>query len=514
MEALAKATVADPRWVHFGIGNIFRIFVGSIEDKLLREGLMDRGITCVETFDYDVVDKIYTPYDNLALAVYLKSDGTVDKQVLGGLSEAIKAQSSDPAAWARLKAVFTNPGLQLVTFTITEKGYALRNTEGRYFGYVQADMDNGPDKVTGAMGVVAAMLYARYQAGKLPLALVSMDNVARNGEKLRNSVMETAMVWKELGHVDEGFVEYVSDESVVSFPWTMIDKITPRPSVDVANALEASGVEAMQPVVTSKHTYIAPFVNAEGPQYLVVEDNFPNGRPALEKGGVYMADRVTVNRSERMKVTACLNPIHTALGPYDVMLGYELFADGMSDPELSRLADQVGYKEGLPVVEDPGILSPKAFIDEVIHERFPNKYLGDTSQRICTDASQGMAFRFGETIKAYVAKEGTAGRLTGIPLAIAGWLRYLLKIDDEGNPYTLAPDPLAPVLAEQLSNVKIGDPDSLGDELKPILANANIWGVNLKEVGLADKIESLFREEIAGPGAVRATLKKHLDALN
>ena len=193
VEALAKATVADPRWVHFGIGNIFRIFVGSIEDKLLREGLMDRGITCVETFDYDVVDKIYTPYDNLALAVYLKSDGTVDKQVLGGLSEAIKAQSSDPAAWARLKAVFTNPGLQLVTFTITEKGYALRNTEGRYFGYVQADMDNGPEKVTGAMGVVAAMLYARYQAGKLPLALVSMDNVARNGEKLRNSVMETAM---------------------------------------------------------------------------------------------------------------------------------------------------------------------------------------------------------------------------------------------------------------------------------------------------------------------------------
>ena len=148
----------------------------------------------------------------------------------------------------------------------------------------------------------------------------------------------------------------------------MIDKITPRPSVDVANGLEADGVEAMQPVVTGKRTYIAPFVNAEGPQYLVVEDHFPNGRPPLEKAGVFMADRVTVNKSERMKVTACLNPIHTALGPYDVMLGYELFADGMSDPELSRLADQVGYREGLPVVEDPGILSPRAFIDEVIHE--------------------------------------------------------------------------------------------------------------------------------------------------
>ena len=510
-EALAEKTKADPRWVHFGIGNIFRIFVGSIEDKLLRDGLIDRGITCVETFDYDVVDKIYTPYDNLVLAVYLKSDGTVDKQVLGGLSEAIKAQSSVPEAWARLRAVFTNPGLQLITFTITEKGYALRNAGGAYFGYVQADLDNGPEKVTGAMGIVASMLYARYQAGRLPLALVSMDNVARNGEKLRNSIIETAMGWREKGFVDAGFVDYVSDESVVSFPWTMIDKITPRPSVDVANGLEADGVEAMQPVVTGKRTYIAPFVNAEGPQYLVVEDNFPNGRPPLEKAGVYMADRLTVNRSERMKVTACLNPIHTALGPYDVMLGHELFADGMHDPELSRLARQVGYAESLPVVEDPGIISPKAFIDEVINERFPNAYLGDTSQRICTDVSQGVAFRFGETTKAYMAKEGTAAKLVGIPLAIAGWLRYLLAVDDKGETYPLAPDPMVPELTEQLRAVKVGQPDTLTDQLKPILANANIWGVDLYAAGIGDKVETIFREELAGPGAVRATLKKYLD---
>ena len=510
VEALAERTKANPMWAHFGIGNIFRIFVGSIADRLLREGLMDRGITCVETFDYDVVDKIYRPYDNLALSVILNADGTTEKRVLGGLTEAVKAQSADPEAWARMKAIFTDPGFQMVTFTITEKGYALRNAAGAYFGYVQADMQNGPDQVTGAMGIVTAMLYARYRAGRLPLALVSMDNVSRNGEKLRSSVMETAMVWHEMGHVDQGFVDYVSDESVVSFPWTMIDKITPRPSVDIANALEQSGVEAMQPVITSKHTYIAPFVNAEGPQYLVVEDNFPNGRPPLEKAGVYMADRLTVNRSERMKVTACLNPIHTALGPYDVMLGHELFADGMSDPELSRLAHIVGYDEGLPVVEDPGILSPKAFIDEVVNERFPNAYLGDTSQRICTDISMGVAFRFGETVKAYMAKEGTAARLKGIPVAIAGWLRYLLAVDDNGEAYPLAPDPMADELTGQLKDVRVGQPDSLKDALKPILSNVNIWGVDLYAAGLGEKIEAIFREELVGNGAVRATLKKYL----
>ena len=512
VEALAQRTRENPLWVHFGIGNIFRIFLGSIADQLVREGVMDRGVTCVETFDYEVVDRIYAPFDNLVMSVILNGDGSRDKRVLGPLGEAVKAQSSDSAAWARLKAIFVNPGLQLVSFTITEKGYALRNAEGEYFGYVKADLENGPERVTGAMGVVTAMLYARYQAGRLPLALVSMDNVSRNGEKLRASVLETARVWAEKGHVDPAFVDYVSDEAVVAFPWTMIDKITPRPSEEIARDLEADGIENMMPVVTAKHTYIAPFANAEGPQYLVIEDSFPNGRPTLEKGGVYMADRLTVNRSERMKVTACLNPIHTALGPYDVMLGHELFADGMSDPELSALARQVGYAEGLPVVEDPGILSPKAFIDEVIHERFPNAYLGDTSQRICTDISMGVAFRFGETVKAYVAKDGSAKKLNGIPIAIAGWLRYLLAMDDAGQAYPLAPDPMKEALCAQLADIQVGNPDSFSGQLRPILSNVNIFGVDLYAAGLGEKIEAIFREELAGPGAVRETLKRRLTA--
>lgn len=78
-------------------------------------------------------------------------------------------------------------------------------------------------------------------------------------------------------------------------------------------------------MVTSKQTYIAPFVNAEAPGYLVVEDSFPNGRLPLEQTGVYMTDRETVKKSERMKVMVCLNPIHTALCTYACMLVYEFF---------------------------------------------------------------------------------------------------------------------------------------------------------------------------------------------
>ena len=86
----------------------------------------------METFDYDVVDKIYDPYDNLGLSVILHGDGTREYKVIGALAEAVKAQSSDKAQWNRLKEIFTSKSLQMVSFTITEKGYALQKADGTW----------------------------------------------------------------------------------------------------------------------------------------------------------------------------------------------------------------------------------------------------------------------------------------------------------------------------------------------------------------------------------------------
>ena len=264
-------------------------------------------------------------------------------------------------------------------------------------------------------------------------------------------------------------------------------------------------------MITSKKTYIAPFVNAEGPQYLVIEDKFPNGRPPLEKAGVYMTDRDTVNKVERMKVTTCLNPLHTALAVYGCVLGYDLIADEMKSPELSRLVEQIGPVEGMPVVTDPGILSPVDFVDEVIHVRIPNPFMPDTPQRIATDTSQKVGIRYGETIKSYVAKDGDAKKLTAIPLAIAGWCRYLLAVDDEGNAFELSPDPMAAELTSALKGIQVGKPETYQGQLKPILSNANIFGIDLYQAGIGERVEEMFLEEIAGPGAVLAALKKYLD---
>lgn len=511
VEAVSEKAKKEPQWVHFGIGNIFRIFIGGIADGLLEEGIMDRGITCVETFDYDVVDKIYEPYDNLGLSVILKADGTREYKVLGTFAEVVKAQSSVPSQWNRLKEIFSSPSLQMVSFTITEKGYALQKADGTWFPFVAADIQNGPDKAVGAMAVLTAMLYERYKAGDYPLALVSMDNCSQNGSRLRQSVLTMTEEWQKAGFVDAGFADYVSNEAVVAFPWTMIDKITPRPSEQIAADLEVLGVEDMQPVITGKKTYIAPFVNAEKPQYLVIEDSFPNGRPALEKGfGVYMADRETVNLSERMKVTVCLNPVHSATGPLGVVLGYDLFAHMLNtNADMMKMARMVAYDEGLPVVPDPGILSPQKFVNELFEDRFPNEYLGDTNLRLAVDVSQMVGIRFGETIKAYKAKYGDASRLVAIPLGISGWLRYMLAVDDEGKRYELAPDPMNEELQEQLKDIVVGKPETFTNQLKPILSNERIFFTDLYQAGLGDKIETMFREMIAGPGAVKATVHKY-----
>ena len=167
----------------------------------------------------------------------------------------------------------------------------------------------------------------------------------------------------------------------------------------------------------------------------------------------------------------------------------------------------------MPVVIDPKIINPSDFIHEVVEKRLPNPFVPDSPQRIATDTSQKMSVRFGETIKAYVQRNDLdVTSLTFIPLAIAGWLRYLLEVDDFGNEMVCSGDPMFLSLKKELEGVKIGNPESLNGKLTSILSNDVIFGCDLMKIGLGKKIEQMVREEIEGIGAVRETLKKYLEA--
>ena len=119
--------------MHFGAGNIFRAFPAAVLNDALNSGKYDRGVIVAESFDYEIIDKAYQPYDNLSLLVCLKSTGEIEKKVIASVTESLKADYSFGADWARLVEIFQNPSLQMISFTITEKGY----------GVAPADLERG-----------------------------------------------------------------------------------------------------------------------------------------------------------------------------------------------------------------------------------------------------------------------------------------------------------------------------------------------------------------------------------
>ena len=507
--AVTEKTKENPFWVHFGAGNIFRAFQANVVQNLLNDGVLDRGLVVAEGFDYEIVEKMNRPHDGYSILVTLKANGSVEKTVVGSVVESLTVDSDNDADFNRLREIFKKDSLQMASFTITEKGYSLVNGKGEMLPSVVADMEKGPEKPESYIGKVVSLLYTRFQAGEKPIAMVSMDNCARNGEKLRAGVLSMARGWAERGLVESAFLDWLEDEGRVSFPWSMIDKITPHPSERVQEELGRLGVADMAIARTNTGTLIAPFVNAEITEYLVLEDAFPNGRPALEGAGVYLTDRTTVEKAEKMKVGTCLNPLHTALAVYGCLLGYTSIAAEMGDADLKALVEHIAA-ESLPVVEDPGILSPRAFIDEVLHERFPNPAIPDTPQRIAADTSQKLPVRYGGTLRRYSrqSEQALAG-LEFAPLVFAGWCRYLLGVDDRGNAMPVSPDPMLPQLQAHLKGIEVGRPDSLAGQLRPILSNAALFGVDLYAAGLGERTEEMFRDMLAGPGAVRATLHRN-----
>ena len=511
-------TAEHPYWVHFGAGNLFRAVHAPIAQRLIEEGETASGVLVAETFDPEIIDKAYKPFENRCLQVVLKSDGSVESKLIASVAGSYGIAAHDET-WDALKAVFEDAQLQFVTVTITEKGYAVTNAAGEPLPWIKPEIEGGPDVAVSAMGAMAALLLARFNAGGAPIAMVSTDNFSQNGDRFGAAVRAMAAYWKEGGFVGQDFIDWLSDPAKVSFPLSMIDRITPNPAVSVSDMLRERGFGDADIIHTAKGTNIAPFSNAEETWYLVIEDAFPNGRPALDKAGVYLGDRDTVNKADEMKVTTCLNPLHTALATFGMLCGFDSMSRTIAEPALHALVERLGYDEGLPVVVDPGIFSPREFLRQVIEVRVPNPNIPDTPARISTDTSQKIPVRYGVTISKYLASEELdLASLTAIPLVIAGWLRLLLGADgqgvrDDGTAVTLSPDPRMADLQAKLAGLEVGgDMTDAPEKLREILADASIFGTDLNATPLADEVIGYFLSFASGSGSLIPTITRALAA--
>ncbi|NLW14480.1 MAG: mannitol dehydrogenase family protein [Trueperella sp.] len=499
----------EPRWIHLGPGNIFRAFPARVAHDLLADG-EHWPITAVVPMNPEELDKQLGAHDLMTLSVTLNPDGTRDLKVIAGIAEGLAW--SRPEDYNRLVEVVKHPKVSMISMTITEKGYGIHDSQGQLSEQVLEDIDSDPRTFRkNTMANLAGLLVQRYDAGAEPINVMSFDNFSHNGDKLKDSILQVMRGWVAGGKLDAEVVAWVEDAEKVAFPVTVIDKITPRPNESVGDELTALGFTDMKVEYLGRMP-VAGFVNSEPTEYLIIEDVLVGEVPDFDKYGVNVTTRKVADDFENMKVTTCLNPLHTALATAGVVLGFPTIDSEMRDPALRAFVEQLGRNEGLPVVVNPGIVDPEDFLNEVLDVRFPNRYLPDDPARIAMDTSQKVGIRFGETIKKYIDQDRDLADLKAIPLAIAIWMRYLLAVDDEGNPFDPSPDPLLEELQGHLKDVELGKPVDAHAVLQPILSNPSIFGVNLYDTPLAHRIEQLLTELVAGPGAVRITLNKEMMA--
>lgn len=500
----------NPRWLHIGPGNIFRVFLARMADDMLAAG-RHWPITAIVPMNPSELDQQLAAHDLLTLGVTLNPDGSRDLRVIAGMSEALATRRE--AELERTRALFADPGVTLVTFTITEKGYAIHDSAGELQESVQSAIASDPHAFQDhTMALLASLLLRRFENAAAPITLMSCDNFSHNGDKLRDSILTIARGWGQAGTVGDDFLNWLEDRTQVAFPISVIDKITPRPNESVAAELGELGLTDMRIEMLGR-TPLAGFVNTEPTEYLIIEDAFAAERPPFEFFGAHIVPRQVCDDFENMKVTTCLNPLHTALAVSGCLLRFPTIDSEMRDPALAELVRRLGWVEGLPVVSTPGVVDPKDFLREVLEVRFSNPYLPDDPARIAMDTSQKFPIRFGQTLLRYRERGLSMEEMTAIPLTVALWCRYLLGIADDGAPFEPSSDPLYAELHQNVAGISLAQSptaEQVHTALQPILSNPELFGLDLYTTPLATKAEALFGRLVAGPGAVRTVLNKEM----
>ncbi|MEJ6388746.1 mannitol dehydrogenase family protein [Gymnodinialimonas ulvae] len=421
--------------VHLGPGAFFRAFNAVYtEDAMAAEG-GDWGIVAVSLRSDTARDQM-TPQAGAYTSVTLGTARAT--RVIGAVTQVLVAPE-DPEA---VLCAMTDPGVRVVSLTITEKGYCIDATTGGLNAAhpdIVHDLAN-PDTPHSAIGFLVAALGRRRASRTAPFTVLSCDNLPSNGGLTRAVVLDFARA------LDPELATWI--DAQVPFPATMVDRITPATTDDdVADLAETAG-------------YFDPAcVVHEAFRQWVIEDDFVDGRPAWEAAGAQLVNSVEAH--ELMKLR-CLNGTHSTLAYLGYLAGYETISDTVACPDFARLCEIMWRDEIIPTVPPPEGEDLTVYCTRLM-QRYRDPAIRHRTWQIAMDGSQKLPQRLLGTIADTLA----TGRVShGLCLAVAGWMRYVGGVDEAGQPIDVR-DPMA----EQLkAAATVGDLLALKEIFPPDLA--------------------------------------------
>ncbi len=460
----------SPGILHVGVGNFHRAHMAVYLDRLFATG---------EGHDWALVGAGVRLSDE-AMRERLKEQDwltTVVELDPAGLHACVVGSMIDfaPVEPAAVIARMADPAIRIVSLTITEGGYFVdAKTGGFDTGHpdIRADADT-PDTPKTVFGMILAALKARREAGRAPFTVLSCDNLPENGHVAKQAVAGLARL------ADPAFADWV--EAEVAFPNSMVDCITPATSDrERGMVAEKFGIEDAVPVVCE------PF------RQWVLEDRFPQGRPALEKvGAEFVPD---VGPYELMKLRI-LNGGHAAIAYPSALVGHHFVHDAMADPAIVAWLTALEQREVIPTLTPiPGV-SYDAYLAKVT-ERFSNPEVGDTIPRLCLDGSN----RQPKFILPTLADALAAGQdIEGLALETALWCRYCAGSDEAGNAIPPNDESAEDLKARALA---------ARDDPAAFLSNVKVFG----KLGANECYAEAFASALAAlwSDGVYATLKRYV----
>ncbi|MFT3671350.1 mannitol dehydrogenase family protein [Aestuariivirga sp.] len=445
--------------VHLGVGAFHRAHVAAYVDSVLSQD-PSWGIIGVSLRRPDTRAALLDQ-DFLYTLAIRSAEGTRTR-FIGSLLDVLDANTQREAVLAAM----ADPGVRIVSLTVTEKGYCHDPATGELDATqpdVRHDLDH-PESPVSAPGLIVRALELRKAKGIPPFTVLSCDNLPANGHTTRRIVTRFASLRNaELGN-------FIREH--VGFPSTMVDRIVPATTDDDRKDVASlTGLDDAWPVVTE------PF------QQWVVEDHFTQGRPALETAGVEFVKDVAPFELMKLRM---LNGSHSTLAYLGYLAGHQYVSEAIAQPAFRSLISALMTEDVMPTL--PMERSSLVQYRDALLDRFSNPALRHRTWQIAMDGSQKLPQRLLGTIRDRL-KGGHS--VTRISLGVAAWMRYVTGIDEQGQPIDVR-DPLAARL-RGIADAANKDPARLVDGLL--------------------KVREIFGDDLPASAPFRAALHAHVQSL-